>query len=95
LQRSHLDRLIALSMPGNGFGSASTPVSNLSRMQLRDLQTQIDLILQRDGRRMDAYSRAHLAEASSLIGRALDAQIITTANTGGSSGGRFRGVPSE
>ncbi|MCH2135168.1 MAG: zinc-dependent metalloprotease [Phycisphaerales bacterium] len=86
LQRSHLDRLIALSMPGNGFGSASTPVSNLSRMQLRDLQTQIDLVLQRDGRRMDAYSRAHLAEASSLIGRALDAQITTTAGSGG--GGR-------
>ena len=95
LQRSHLDRLIALSMPGNGFGSASTPVSNLSRMQLRDLQTQIDLILQRDGRRMDAYSRAHLAEASSLIGRALEAQIITSAGSGGSSGGRFRGTPSE
>ena len=87
LQRAHLDRLMALSMPGNGFGSASTPVSNLSRMQLRDLQTQIELVLQRDGRRMDAYSRAHLSEASSLIGRALDAQIITTAG-GGSSGGR-------
>ena len=95
LQRSHLDRLIALSMPSNGFGSASTPVSNLSRMQLRDLQTQIDLILQRDGRRMDAYSRAHLAEASSLIGRALEAQIVTTASSGGSGRGGFRGMPTE
>jgi hypothetical protein len=88
LQRAHLDRLIALSMPGNGFGSASTPVSNLSRMQLRDLQTQIELVLQRDGRRMDAYSRAHLSETTSLIGRALDAQIITTAGGGGGGGRR-------
>jgi len=62
---------------------------------LRDLQTQIDLILQRDGRRMDAYSRAHLAEASSLIGRALEAQIVTTASSGGSGRGGFRGMPTE
>ncbi|MCH2138990.1 MAG: zinc-dependent metalloprotease [Phycisphaerales bacterium] len=79
LQRAHLDRLVYLSLPGNGFGSASTPVSNLSRMQLRDLQTQIDLVLQRDGQRMDAYSRAHLGEASDIIGRALNAQMMTDA----------------
>ena len=79
LQRAHLDRIVRLSLPGNGFGSASTPVSNLSRMQLRDLKSQIDLVLQRDGKRMDAYSSSHLAEASDIIDRAMNAQLMTQA----------------
>jgi len=79
LQRAHLDRLVQLSLPGNGFGSASTPVSNLSRLQLHDLKSQIDLVLQRDGQRMDAYTRAHLGEASDIIDRAMNAHMVTQA----------------
>ena len=77
LQRVHIDRLIDMSMPGNGMGSASAPVSNLSRMQLREILSDIEGV---KTRRLDAYSKAHLAEAKSRIERALDAQYMYNTN---------------
>ena len=77
LQRAHIDRLIDMSMPGNGMGSASAPVSNLSRMQLREILSDIEGV---KTRRLDAYSKAHLAEAKSRIERALDAQYMYNTN---------------
>ncbi|MEE2907476.1 MAG: zinc-dependent metalloprotease [Planctomycetota bacterium] len=82
LQRNHVDRLIDMSMPSNGMGSAAAPVSNLSRMQLREILADIKDVKTRG---MDAYSKAHLAEASSKIERALDAQYLY--NTDDISGG--------
>ena len=73
LQRTHVDRLIDMSMPSNGMGSAAAPVSNLSRMQLREILADIEEV---NTRKLDAYSRAHLAEAQSKIERALDAQYL-------------------
>jgi hypothetical protein len=40
-QREHINRLIDLSMP-SGSGYYTAPVSNLSRMQLRELKGSID-----------------------------------------------------
>ncbi|MDP6987029.1 MAG: zinc-dependent metalloprotease, partial [Phycisphaerales bacterium] len=95
-QREHLNRLIDLSMPtGSGFYTA--PVSNLSRMQLRELKGTIDSAMRRKGSNLDPYSRAHLAEASSLIDRALNAQYLyNTDDIAGGGGGMmfpFMGQP--
>ena len=61
LQRVHIDRLIDMSMPGNGMGSASAPVSNLSRMQLREILSDIEGV---KTRRLDAYSKTILPRRS-------------------------------
>jgi len=95
-QREHIGRLIDLSMPsGSGFYTA--PVSNLSRMQLRELKGTIDSAMRRKGSELDPYSRAHLAEASSLIDRALNAQYLyNTDDIAGGGGGAmypFMGLP--
>jgi len=95
-QREHINRLIDLSMPsGSGFYTA--PVSNLSRMQLRELKGTIDSAMRRKGADLDPYSRAHLAEASSLIDRALNAQYLyNTDDINGGGGGMmfpFMGQP--
>lgn len=80
LQAEHIDRLIDLSMPGGMFGAAARPISNLSRMTLKDLHEKIDGML--DGasaNRIDPYSRAHLMEVSQKIEKALDASFIYNA----------------
>ncbi|MBG80899.1 MAG: hypothetical protein CMJ39_09355 [Phycisphaerae bacterium] len=84
LQRMHVDRLIDMSMPSNGMGSASAPVSNLSRMQLRQI---LDDIKEVKTKGMDDYSMAHLAEARSKIERSLEAQYLYNANDIGGGGG--------
>ncbi|MCH2143300.1 MAG: zinc-dependent metalloprotease [Phycisphaerales bacterium] len=85
-QREHLKRLIDLSMPaGSGFYTA--PVSNLSRMQLRELKATIDSAMRRKGADLDPYSRAHLAEASSLIDRSLNAQYLYNTDDISAGGG--------
>ncbi len=97
-QREHLKRLIDLSMPaGSGFYTA--PVSNLSRMQLRELKSTIDSAMRRKGADLDPYSRAHLAEASSLIDRSLNAQYLYNTDDISAGGGGpmfpFLGQPAE
>ncbi|MBO6512884.1 MAG: zinc-dependent metalloprotease [Phycisphaerales bacterium] len=74
LQREHLDRLIDMSMENNGFSSASMSVKTLASMHLRELQEQVDGVLDSGG--LDAYSKAHLQEVSIRIGKALDADYI-------------------
>jgi hypothetical protein len=95
-QRKHLERLIDLSMPAGG-GFYTAPVTNLSRMQLRELKGTIDGALRRKGSDLDPYSEAHLAEASSLIDRALNAQYLyNTDDIAGGGGGSmfpFMGQP--
>jgi len=95
-QRKHLERLIDLSMPAGG-GFYTAPVTNLSRMQLRELKGTIDSAMRRKGSDLDPYSQAHLAEASSLIDRALNAQYLyNTDDIAGGGGGSmfpFMGQP--
>ncbi len=97
-QREHLGRLIDLSMP-TGSGWYTAPVSNLSRMQLRELKGTIDSAMRRKGSDLDPYSRAHLAEASSLIDRALNAQYLYNTDDISAGGGGimfpFMGQPAD
>lgn len=86
LQREHMDRLVDLSM-GAGSGASRRPVATLATMQLRDLHEKIEKLLERKQNRADAYTRAHLAEAKLRIEKALDAQFIYNASSGGRGGG--------
>jgi hypothetical protein len=86
LQREHVDRLIDLSLDG-GFGAAAKPISNLAMMELEMLKTRLARSMEgRNATRMDAYTRAHLMEASKRIEKALDAGYIYNMNAGGGGG---------
>jgi hypothetical protein len=76
LQREHLERLIDLTLPGNGSSAAYKAISNLCMMQLEVLKGDIDKVIeaQRDG--LDAYTKAHLLEARQRIEKALDADYV-------------------
>ena len=87
LQREHLERLIDMSMPGNGFRAASVPVRDLSRMQLSQLRDQLPDFMIANESNLDAYTNAHLHETLAMIDRAMDAQYIYNANEMGGGGG--------
>lgn len=74
LQREYLNRLIDLSLPDAGFAAAYKPISNLVVAKLRDLKAKLDDAKDRGS--LDAYTKAHLGEASIRIAKALDAQYI-------------------
>lgn len=75
LQRAHLERMLSMAGPDNGYGAVSMPIATLSRQSLRDLSEELGTVLKRDSR-LDAYTRAHLADAKIVIDRALSAQHI-------------------
>ena len=87
LQREHLDRLIALSLPGGGYGASSKPVANLCVFKLRELSGKIDKVVKTSSAKIDPYTLAHLSEAKVRIDKALDAQYIYNANDMRGSGG--------
>ncbi|QDT17543.1 zinc-dependent metalloprotease [Alienimonas californiensis] len=88
LQREHVSRLIDLSLPGAGNGAAFKPISNLASMQLKEIADELGTFLKEHGDRADAYTKAHLMEAESMIRKALDAEYIYNANEIGGSSGR-------
>jgi hypothetical protein len=88
LQREHLERLIDLTLPSNGFSAVYKPISNLALMKLRKVHKEISKVLEieKETEKMDTYSKAHLGEAEIRITKALDAQYIYNAGSmGGSS----------
>ncbi len=76
LQREHLERLIDLTLPGNGSSAAYKAISNLCTMQLGELKTSIDSVLDKAKDSIDPYSKAHLYEARQRIEKALDANYV-------------------
>lgn len=76
LQREHLERLIDLTLPGNGTSAAYKAISNLCIMELRGLKSNIDKDLEAGDKSLDPYTKAHLYEASQRIAKALDANYI-------------------
>ncbi len=83
LQHEHLERLIDLTLPGNGSSAAYKAISNLCVMELRQLKGKIEKGLQDGDASLDPYSKAHLYEASQRIGKALDADYIYNQPAGG------------
>ena len=80
LQREYLDRLIDMSMPNNGFQSASVPVRDLSRSMLWQLGESLPAFLDAHEDELDPYTDAHLRETLAMIDRAMDAQYIYNAS---------------
>lgn len=83
LQREHLERLIDLMMDNGLSTAASKPISNLAMMELKDLGGKIDGVLESSGDKLDAYTKAHLNEASMRIEKALDADFVYSPSSGG------------
>lgn len=73
LQREHVLRLIDLVLEDATDTAAYKPISNLARMELRQLVTRIQASVDRCGNKMDAYTRAHLDESQERVARALEA----------------------
>ncbi|MEZ6135837.1 MAG: zinc-dependent metalloprotease [Pirellulaceae bacterium] len=76
LQREHLERLIDLTLPGNGNSAAYKAISNLCVMELGELKGAIAQILEGGKDKLDPYSMAHLFEAHQRIEKALDASYV-------------------
>ena len=81
LQSEVVDRLTSFAMNAGGL---PRPIQNLSLMHLRDLQGEIDGLLEKseDGQ-IDAYTRAHLGELAMRIEQVLEAVQVKTAGGGG------------
>ena len=75
LQREHIERLIALSMPESSSPAVRKPVANLALSRLSALLGQINKTLEQRGA-IDPYTLAHLDEAARRISKAIDAQYI-------------------
>ena len=86
LQRAHMERLLEMASPNNGFGATSNTVSSLARMQLKQLHNDIPGVLDRRSR-LDDYTVAHLDNMHEIIGRAMDSQYIYNASDMQSSRG--------
>ncbi|MAI66659.1 MAG: hypothetical protein CMJ26_02130 [Phycisphaerae bacterium] len=82
LQSEHLARLIELSLEEDARTPASRTIQSLVRMQLQGIQKQL-----KSASAKDAYTRAHLADSSMKIKKALNAQFTIGADSGG--GGRL------
>ncbi|HIB51122.1 MAG TPA: DUF5117 domain-containing protein [Phycisphaerales bacterium] len=82
LQSEHLARLIELSLEEDSGTPAGRTIQSLVRMQLKDILKLID-----KAKAKDAYTRAHLSDASMKIEKALNAQFTISSDSGG--GGRI------
>ncbi|MCC9600344.1 zinc-dependent metalloprotease [Stieleria sp. JC731] len=73
LQKEHVQRLIDLLLEKNDNTAAYKPITDLARIELIDLQSEIEERLKTCEKKMDAYSRAHLSETAMRISQALKA----------------------
>ena len=90
LQRTHLARLIDLSMPDRFAASSSKPIATLALARLRALKDRFAACLAQPN--IDPYSAAHLAECQVRTDKALEASYIYNikdASAGASFGNQF------
>jgi len=74
VQQEYIERLIDLTQPKSGLSIGEKPVQDLAAVQLRELVAEIDKV--RDLPGLDPYSKAHLAETSTRISKALEASYV-------------------
>ncbi len=73
LQRAYLARLARLTLEG---GTANPDAQALAADQLRSLDAQIEALLAKPELKLDAPSRAHLADLRERIDKVLDADLV-------------------
>lgn len=83
LQKEHLERLIDLTLPGNGSSAASRAISMLSATQLQTVLDKINAAQSSAADRHDPYTTAHLAQTRKRIEKALEADYILNPSSGG------------
>jgi hypothetical protein len=76
LQQEHMERLIDLLLPGASKSAANKAITNLALMQLTELKSRIEKLVESADGSMDNYSKAHLVESSTRMGKALEAQYV-------------------
>ena len=79
LQQEHIDRLITLSLPGNGSGAAFKAVALLARQELVEIRDRVAKTSKDWGNKADPYTRAHLGRVEDQVTKVLDAQVIYNA----------------
>ena len=79
LQQEHIDRLITLSLPGNGSGAAYKAIALLARQELVEIRDRVAKAAKDWGGKVDPYTRAHLGRLQDQITKVLDAQMIYNA----------------
>ena len=79
LQQEHIDRLITLSLPGNGSGAAYKAIALLARQELVEIRDRVAKSAKDWGGKIDPYTRAHLGRLQDQITKVLDAQMIYNA----------------
>ena len=79
LQQEHIDRLITLSLPGNGSGAAYKAVALLTRQELVEIRDRVANASKDWGNKADPYTRAHLGRINDQLTKVLDAQMIYNA----------------
>ncbi|MBO52734.1 MAG: hypothetical protein CMJ69_18350 [Planctomycetaceae bacterium] len=79
LQQEHIDRLITLSLPGNGSGAAYKAIALLARQELVEIRARVAKSTKDWGGKVDPYTRAHLGRLQDQITKVLDAQMIYNA----------------
>ncbi|MCH2201545.1 MAG: zinc-dependent metalloprotease [Fuerstiella sp.] len=89
LQREHLQRLIDLTLPGNGNSAASRAISMLSAAQLQNVLKNINAAQSASADQHDDYTAAHLTQTRKRIEKALDADYILNPSRGGGLRGHF------
>ncbi len=74
LQKEHLERLVDLVKPGKGYTAAHKPISDLASEQLAIIKSSVDKI--KGSKKLDPYTRTHLADISKQITKVLDADYV-------------------
>ncbi|XZE21709.1 zinc-dependent metalloprotease [Pirellulaceae bacterium SH449] len=80
LQNEQMERLIDLMLPGSGRSAANKAIANLSVLQIQELISKINQVMETSSQSMDSYTKAHLMEASKRMTKALEAQYVYNSN---------------
>jgi hypothetical protein len=89
LQKEYVERLMDLIRPDSGFSASAKPISNLAAFQLGEIRRDIEKLVKASAGKLDPYTRAHLAETSKQIKKALDANYVIDVGGGGGGGLMF------
>ena len=74
LQTEHLQRLFDLASERRGSSSVMKPIANLATMTVKNLQSKLAKAAENDN--FDAYTKAHLQDASVRVNKWLESQFV-------------------
>ena len=84
LQTEFIERLFDLAKEEKGSTAALKPIANLAAMKLQELHDKLGESVEAAG--LDAYSKAHLADAQNRVKRFLDGTYVVNQKKSGGGG---------